>query len=277
MIRHAPLGSLALALSVALALAGCNPQSADPQPDDSGTPAAVATASGAGAELTRHHWKLSQVLGADGEPAPGPLAGLERPLQLDFFDDSLSSNGACNGFGGDYRIEDGTLQVGSLRQTLMACEGDLMAADAALVEHLEGAPRLDLQPGEPPTLTLTAADGSALVFNGEATPEARYGSAGTQVFLEVAAQRESCPHPLIPDMQCLMAREIRYDDAGLKTFVSEDWQPLYQEIEGYEHDAGTRNVLRLKRFDIADPPADASSVAYVLDMVVESEIVTGND
>ena len=53
--------------------------------------------------------------------------------------------------------------------------------------------------------------------------------------------------------------------------------PLYQEVGGYEHQPGVRNVLRLKRFDIANPPADAPSVAYVLDMVVESEIVPGKD
>jgi len=32
-------------------------------------------------------------------------------------------------------------------------------------------------------------------------------------------------------------------------------------------------VLRLKRYRIANPPADAPSQAYVLDMVVESELV----
>jgi len=31
--------------------------------------------------------------------------------------------------------------------------------------------------------------------------------------------------------------------------------------------------LRLKRFQVKNPPADGSSVAYVLDVVVESEAV----
>ena len=46
-----------------------------------------------------------------------------------------------------------------------------------------------------------------------------------------------------------------------------------QNIEGYTHEAGIRNVLRVKRFNVKNPPAGAPSVAYVLDIVVESEVV----
>jgi Domain of unknown function (DUF4377) len=67
------------------------------------------------------------------------------------------------------------------------------------------------------------------------------------------------------------ARRI-YADNGVLAWQGE-WRPLYQEIEGYTHTPGTRNVLRLKKFAVKNPPADAPSVAYVLDMVVESEII----
>ena len=50
-------------------------------------------------------------------------------------------------------------------------------------------------------------------------------------------------------------------------------QPLDQDIEGYTHEDGVRNVLRLKRYTVKNPPADGSSIGYVLDMVVESELV----
>ena len=126
--------------------------------------------------------------------------------------------------------------------------------------------------GATPRLQLLAANGDRLVFEGSPTPQTRHGSEGTTVFLEVAPQRVPCPHPLIRDMQCLQVRERVY--AGDGTLSSQgEWQPLYQEIEGYTHAPGTRNVLRLMRFTVKNPPADASAVAYVLDMVVESEIV----
>jgi hypothetical protein len=50
------------------------------------------------------------------------------------------------------------------------------------------------------------------------------------------------------------------------------WQPFAETIEGYTHQPGVRNVLRLKRFDRA-PAGGGASFFYVLDLVVESETV----
>lgn len=278
MTLSAPLSRLALAASIALVLGACNPQPETEAPPTNAVSAPEPEA--VDVDVENYDWRLVRVLGADGQRDAGPLADpgvIERPLELHFADGRLSSNGACNSMSGGYRLEDGTLRVDTLVQTQRACPGGLMEADAELSALLESGPGFALAGLTPPVLTLTADDGRALVFEGVETPEAFYGSEGTRMFLEVAAERQPCSHPLIPDMRCLMVREVRYDDAGVQSRVSEDWQPLYQEIGGYTHEPGVRNVLRLKRFDIADPPADAPSVAYVLDMVVESETVSGND
>ena len=74
------------------------------------------------------------------------------------------------------------------------------------------------------------------------------------------------------DFQCLRVREIRYGDNGVKTSTGE-WENFYSEIEGYKHEPGIRNVLRIQRYKRQNVPADASAYAYVLDMVVESERV----
>jgi len=60
---------------------------------------------------------------------------------------------------------------------------------------------------------------------------------------------------------------------GLRVGTPGEWMPLYQDIEGYTHEPGVRNVLRLKRFTIKNPPVDAPATAYVLDTVIESEVV----
>ena len=88
----------------------------------------------------------------------------------------------------------------------------------------------------------------------------------------MAPQRTACNHPLIKDFQCLRVREIRYGDNGVKTSTGE-WENFYSEIEGYKHEPGIRNVLRIQRYKRQNVPADASAYAYVLDMVVESERV----
>ena len=120
---------------------------------------------------------------------------------------------------------------------------------------------------------LTNAAGDRLVFHGTPTPATRFGGPAERVFLEVAPETQPCSHPLIPDKQCLQTREIVFGEDGLRVGEPGEWQNFYGEIEGFTHQTGTRNVLRLDRYTLANPPADGSAHAYVLDMVVESELV----
>jgi len=166
-------------------------------------------------------------------------------------------------------LADGTLTVSPMASTMMACtDKALMALDQAIGSRLEGALKTELA-GEG-QLTLRTASGDVLVFTPEPTAETRYGGPGETVFLEVAAQTKPCSHPLIPNMQCLQTREVAFDDKGLKQGTPGEFENFYGTIEGYTHEDGVRNVVRVKRYKIANPPADGSSVAYVLDMVVES-------
>ena len=107
---------------------------------------------------------------------------------------------------------------------------------------------------------------------GRPTPESRYGPA-TVMFIEVAAQRAPCSAPPMRDATCLRVRDRFFDAKGLPTGTPGEWRLFHGEIEGYTHRAGERNVLRVKRFERSNPPADASRYVYVLDLVVESEVV----
>ncbi|MFC7207734.1 DUF4377 domain-containing protein [Comamonas endophytica] len=95
---------------------------------------------------------------------------------------------------------------------------------------------------------------------------------GEKIFLEVAPERVACQHPQMPLYRCLQVRALEYDAQGLKTRVGA-WENWYGEIQGYAHQPGVRNVLRVMRYPKAGAPADASAYAYILDMTVESEIV----
>src|SRR3546814_7094558 len=148
-----------------------------------------------------------------------------------------------------------------------------MEADAAIAALLAQPQEVRFEESAPPRLRLVAADGSTTTWTGEATAQTRYGCAGETVFMEVAPQRIDCNHPMMPDYKCLQVRDIRYDDSGVKQPPGE-WEAFYGDLEGFEFRAGERKVLRLTKFDKPDPvPADPSSVAYVLDMVVEAELV----
>ena len=223
--------------------------------------------------LDAYHWDLASATDRQGQPIAALQPIGDKRLRLDFADGHVGVSGGCNRIGGNYRQLGATLQVGPLMQTEMACsDRRLMDLDAAIAQRLEGKLQAQTRAGDSPHLELVTGSGDRLDFSGTPTPQTRYGSAGTTMFFEVAPQRVPCSHPLIPNMQCLQVRERTYAENG--TLASQgEWQPLYQDIEGYAHTPGTRNVLRVKKFAVKNPPADASSVAYVLDMVVESELV----
>lgn len=245
-------------------LAACT-TAGDPPPDA----AAVAPSDEV---LTGHHWLLDTATGPDGARIDALFPGTAHPLALDFAEGRLRASGGCNGASGMYRLEStGQLEVGALASTRMACDEPLMRVDRAVAELLSGAPlQLRLESGTPPRLVLQAADGTESTWTGEPTAETRYGGPGDRMFLEVAPRRIDCNHPLIPDHQCLQVREVQYDPSGIRQPTSGEWQPLYAQIEGFEFVEGERKVLRVKRFERDPAPADASSIVYVLDMVVEA-------
>lgn len=253
-----------------LAAAACTPATPPGEPP-TGQQSAAAAAAFDATRLPAFHWKLIEASAPDGSRIEALFPRADKPLQLDFADGRVSVSNACNRIGGGYALNGDTLSVGSLVMTRMACaDSALMQSDAQIAQRLEAGGTLRFDGGD--ALVYTTAAGDTLRFAGEPTPDTRHGGPGERVFLEVAPQRVPCPHAMIPDYQCLHVREIIYDDDGLKQGQGQ-WRFLYQDIEGYTHEPGVRNVLRLKRYDIANPPADASSVAYVLDVVVESETI----
>ncbi|WP_434031925.1 DUF4377 domain-containing protein [[Pseudomonas] boreopolis] len=274
--------TLMLVPALAALLAACsNPSSDTATPPGelpgTGTPPATAPAASTdlAATLAAHHWHLEKAEDGQGSPLKALFVDGQPPLQLDFGDGRVSVSHLCNRRGGSYTLEGGTLQVGRMASTMMACpEPGRMEQEKAAGQALEGSFAIAVDGGgAEPRLTLKRQDGTLLVLAGTPTAETRYGGPGEQVFLEVAAQTRPCSHPLIPDKQCLQVRELRYDANGLRQGEPGEWQNFYDDIEGYQHQDGVRNVLRVRRYTRQDVPADASKYAYVLDMVVESETV----
>lgn len=266
MIRCLPLLALALA-----ACAPAPPPAEPPAPDpvdavDAATPAITAS------RLDAWHWRLEEAVDAGGDRISALFGNPEQPLQLDFSEGRVAVSGGCNRIGGGYSHEGDALRVAQLVQTQMACPQPLMDQDAAIAGLLGGDLALATEDSDPPRLVLTAADGARLTFTGAPTAETRFGGPGERMFLEVASQRAECSHPLIPDYQCLRVREVAYGEDGLRSGEPGEWQLLYEDIEGFEHQPGVRNVVRVYRYNRDPVPADASSIVYVHDMTVESAI-----
>ena len=222
--------------------------------------------------LEAHRWTLTSATGSQGQRIDGLPAGAGRPVVFGFAEGRLNIEGGCNRIFGGYRIDgDNRLVLGRMASTMMACEPAAMKVDATLSDLLAAPAKIELAPGAEPVLRLVTAANATLSFVGQMTPEARYGPP-TRIFLEVAAQTVACANPTTGASMCLQVRERRFDAQGLVVGTPGAWQPFYDPIEGYTHQPGVRNVLRLKRFE-RGASAGGSAFVFVLDLVVESEVV----
>ncbi|GDY37100.1 META and DUF4377 domain-containing protein [Acidovorax sp. NB1] len=275
-------GKALVAATLATLLAACSsqPQGAPmTQPPSSSPSSSTSAPSSSAHTLQAYDWDLVSAHDARGQAAPGWLLAGKRALRLHFEGQRLSVQNLCNMMGAGYTLSGPNLQVGQFVSTKRACaERDLMDLEQRVASLLPQAQRLELRGAtatSAPQLTLWFADGSRWELAGSPTPATRFGSTGERLFLEVAPERVACNHPLMPQAQCLRVRDVRYADNGVRQGVGE-WRIFQGEIEGYRHEPGLRNVVRVQRYSLArngQLPADAPSHAYVLDLVVETERV----
>jgi heat shock protein HslJ len=224
--------------------------------------------------LERYRWTLESATDSQNRSIDMLPPSKDHPVVLSFSDNRLSIQGPCNRMMAAYQVNAaGQLTVrGGPASTMIGCDPALMNADTVLSGILAKPLHVEMGNGQSPRLRLRSASNDTLTFTGEATPEALYGP-GTRIFLEVAAQQVACEHPPAPQTRCLQVRERHYDEQGLAVGTPGEWHPLYENIEGFTHKEGMRNVLRINRFDRNPAPAGASSTVYVLDLIVESELV----
>jgi hypothetical protein len=223
-------------------------------------------------------WQLTRVV-----PGPDRAGALRLPRQTDrlpelrFLPEQSANQGRitvtklCNTLAGAYWSNGGQqLRATSVVSTMMACpDRARMQLEHAVGQQL---PKLVSHRvtsgarGQAPQLELLFSDGSRWELRGSPTDEARLGPA-ERVFLEVAAETVPCQDASAPGGRCLKVRTLSYDEAGRKRVVS-DWQAYRGQIQGFTHEPGMRQVLRINRHQRAGAgPVD------VLDMIVETERV----
>jgi heat shock protein HslJ len=260
-----PLSRFLLPAVTVLGLSAC---SSWPGPAVSWEPLAA----GAERTLEAHRWRLDSATDAQGRRIDGVALPDGRAFTFAFPASRVVIDGGCNTMRGGVEVDAGRIRIGRMAATMKACDDALMKADAALAKLLADPLKAAIDGSAEPRLRLETGARETLVLVGHPTPESRYGHA-TVMFLEVAAQRIPCSMPPMRMATCLQVRDRVYDANGLLVGTPGEWRAFAGEIEGYTHRAGERNVLRVKRFERSNPPADASRFVYVLDLVVESEVV----
>ncbi|WP_067583878.1 META and DUF4377 domain-containing protein [Endozoicomonas ascidiicola] len=177
------------------------------------------------------------------------------PMTLDIQKDRLSAYAGCNRMFGSAKMSGEHLVVGQLASTMMACFGEGADREEQLKQLLSSEPQVQLSDTH---LVLSSGEIS-YVF--EKMPDM---SKGLTRFIYVAPEKAECMG--VAPMECLQIRESE----------EEPWALHFGNIEGFDFQEGNAYRLRIKEFDVPNPPADASSKRWILDLIVETEWV-GNE
>lgn len=233
-----PLRS-ALALAFALVLSACATTSPEPTP-----PAASRQ------PLEGIDWRLVAAPGT----RPGAALSGAGAATLRFEGERFSMRGPCNRHTGAWTRDDDRLSLGSeggaVASTKMMCPPEIMVREQALLAAM-GQPLAITFEG--PFLQLAAGDGSVWRFDSRDLPPTE----GRERIVHVAGQRAPCTG--VAPMLCLQVR----------TQPGVAWQPHYGEIEGFDWQVGVEYVIRVREYAVANPPADGSSLRWVLEEVLE--------
>lgn len=261
-----------LALAISLFLMGCSQtglhHNIQTSRSENSTTSSVSTA-----VLSSYTWQLVQAATKQGQSIDSLFVRPDQPVSLQFKDNRIGVVNTCNHMGGIFSLKGNMLMVNNLVSTTMACNTPLTQLDSLMGNIIEGSSTLKLAKVDTqPQLTLISASGDTLVFRGLPTPETKYGTQAETIFLEIAPQTESCDAG-VRQMQCLQVRQVKYNEQGLKSDASPAWENFYDSIEGYTHKNNERVIIRVKKYPVKNPLADASNAAYVLDLFVEREQV----
>ncbi len=106
--------------------------------------------------------------------------------------------------------------------------------------------------------TTSSSEGVATESTAAAPERAAVPPEGRELIVNVAGQRAPCEG--VAPMLCL---QVRLQPGAA-------WQLHYSDIEGFNWQSGTEYVIRVRELPVANPPADAPSLRWVLEEVLES-------
>ncbi|HEY9317824.1 heat shock protein HslJ [Achromobacter deleyi] len=249
-------------LSIGLAACASSPQRTADGQDPRYQPASASDI------LAQTSWDLARWTQPGGglRTIPHPSSG-SRPLTVTFIHDRgsprMSGFAGCNQYNAPYTVANGQLIVqANPVATMMACAAQNMALERAFLDGLTRITATSLDnTNNPQRMTWVLSTGDTLDFGRRVDPVAG-GQAGPTKLVYVNSERVPC--------NAGAGRTLCYQ---VRDSAAQPWQFWYGDITGFNFQPGIRYRLRVVEVADPNPPANGSSMRWVLDAVIEQEIV----
>ncbi|EYS96951.1 heat shock protein HslJ [Cupriavidus sp. SK-4] len=253
----------AAALLVATALGACTTATAPDLPS-AGTNLNQTQPSGPS------RWELVRWQQPDGALRDIPHGDNGQPIIFEFNEGidaaqgTVSGTSGCNRFTGSYGKTDTGIRFDRIAGTRMACPPPRMELESALLKAMQTPfATVGTQPSAGSTgrqIIWKTAGGDLLQFverEGLGKRGASVEAGGVEKVVYIDSQRVECSG--VGKMTCYRWRES----------PEAPWQLWYGPIEGLDFEPGVAYTLRVREYQVPNPPADASSIRWQL-LKVES-------
>ncbi len=219
--------------------------------------------------LVQTNWDLARwtLPGGALRPVPHP-SSTSRPITVAFIHDRgsprMTGFAGCNTFDAPYTVANGLLIVrADPVATRMSCTPQAMTLER---DFLAGLTRITASAldnaNNPQRMTWKLSTGDTLDFGRRADPVAG-GQLGAAKLVYVNSERALCGTGAGRGM-CYQVRDS----------ASQPWQLWPGDITGFNFQPGVRYRLRVVEIPDPDSPAGVAGLRWVLDAVVEQEIVS---
>lgn len=225
--------------------------------------------------LSDFNWRLSSATTKKSQSMT-ILSNIKNQIKLNFYlyqgRHNIDLTVGCNGMGGEFSLRNNHFKVKNIMSTEMYCSDELNDAEKLMQQLMTMESTLNLeastqQDQHQAILTQHLKTGETLIWQGVATPEARYQQNADIVFWQIDHQLQVCPTTNL--RKCLKVRPVYFNDQGIKQGVG-DWELFVDGIEGYQHNSKTDSVLRLKRFTVDPVDVKGKQFVYDLDQIIET-------
>jgi heat shock protein HslJ len=197
-------------------------------------------------EISNINWSLIQTIVGGDAVVPAPdFAHVFFQIE----EDMIYGNSGCNTFRGSITIEGHNIEIGPLATTRMACDVERMTLEEAILDILNN------------TATYSVTDNTLELQNADGLPLASFAEAEEKT-LFVGSEMVECVG--VAPQQCLLVKED----------PNAEYEFFYDDIAGFEWEAGYEYELLVSVTERTEPLADASSLQYRLIEVVSTTPVS---
>lgn len=216
-------------------------------------------------------WELLRWQLADGSLREIPHGDNGQPVIFEFNSGidapqgTVSGTSGCNRFSGSYGKTSDGIRFDKVATTRMACPPPRMALESSLLKAMQTPfVTVGTQPSSAGTtgrqIVWKTADGDLLQFveregvgrRGAAAAVADPSLVGIEKIVYIDSQRVPCTG--VAPMTCYRWRES----------PEAPWQLWYGPIEGLDFEPGVAYKLRVREYQVPNPPADASAIRWRL-------------